>query len=150
MRIEVEQQVAAPPEAVLARAADFAGFEARARRRGLPVERLADDPPAWRLGVTWHGHVHGVLLRIEGPVLPKGYRVAAEVRGIDALCVVDVALDGVQSMLSVRIDLAGRGIAGRMLMKTLGPARPVLEDRLRGALARLAAEMEPGAGAGIG
>jgi hypothetical protein len=140
MRIEVAEQVAAPPAAVFARAADFDAFEAWARRRGLPVERVAEDPPAWRVGVTWRGLALSVDLAVDALDAPRRYAVSGEARGVDGRAAVEVVPGPAGSVLSVRIELRGRGVAGRMLMQPLRLARPVLEGRIRGALAALAAE----------
>lgn len=148
MRIDVAQPIAAPPDAVFARVADFGALEARARRRGLPLERLSDDPPAWRVGVSWHGITRSVDLRIEPHDGRQAFGVAAATRGVDGGAVVDVAATGEGSLLSVGIDLQPHGMAGRMLLRTLDLARPVLETRLRAALTRIAAEIEVDAGDG--
>lgn len=145
MRIEAEQRVAAPPESVFDRVADLAGFEERARRRGMPVERLADDPPAWRLGVDWHGITAAVELGVEALDAPRSYVVGMATRGVGGCATVEVVPDAGGSILRVRIDAEPSGMKGRMLVQTLRLALPKLEGRLSDVLARLAAEIEDGA-----
>lgn len=142
MRIEATQPVMAPPEAVFARMADFEMFEARARRRALPVERLAHDPPAWRIGVDWRGMAYSVELAVETVTAPSGYVANVAARGVGGSAVIDILPRAPGSLLLVALDLWGQGLAGRMAMQTLGFARPMLEGRLQGALAKLAAEIE--------
>ncbi len=145
MRIEAVQSVAASPDAVFARLADFEMFEARAQRRGIPVDRLADDPPAWRIGVEWKGLSYKVDLAVVTVEPPKGYTANVATRGVSGSARIDIAEDGAGSVLSVALALEGRGLAGRMVMQTLNFARPVLVGRLESALAKLAEEIEAGA-----
>ena len=148
MRIAAEQAIAAPPETVFGRLADFPMFEERARRRHLPVERLTDDPPAWRIGAEWRGMSYDVELRVETVTPPEGYTAAVAARGVEGQARIRIVPDGDGSVASVAVDFDARGLAGRMLMQTLQFARPMLEGRLKGALAKLAAEIEGGAAAG--
>ena len=145
MRIAARQRIAAAPEAVFARLADFEMFEARAARRGIPVERLADDPPAWRIGVDWHGIRQEVDLKVRRVTPPEGYAAHVETRGMGGDARIEIVEEGKGSLLSVVLELEGHGFAGRMLMQTLSFARAALEGRLAGALAKLAAEIEGGA-----
>lgn len=142
MRIEAEQAIAAAPEAVFARIADFEMFEARAERRGIPVERLDHDPPGWRIGVTWKGIAYTVDLQVETVTPPEGYTASVVTRGAEGTAEIGIVPDTSGSRLSVAVDVEGQGFAGRVVMQTLGFARPALEGRLRGALGRLAAEIE--------
>ena len=144
MRLEVTQAVAAPPEAVFARLADFPGFEARARRRRIPVKRLSDDPPAWHIGVDWHGFSQEVELHVVWIRPPEGYEAALATRGLDGTARVTVVPAPGGSRLTVALEVGSRGFAGRLVLQTLAFARPALEARLKGALARLAAEVEAG------
>jgi carbon monoxide dehydrogenase subunit G len=142
MRIEAEQHVAAPPEAVFARLADFESFEARAGRRGIPVERLENDLPGWRIGVDWHGMSYAVDLQVQTVTPPEGYSASVATRGVDGTAVIAIAPQDGGSRLRVTISADGRGVAGRMVLQTLGFARPILEGRLSRALSKLAGEIE--------
>jgi hypothetical protein len=144
MRIEARQPVAAAPETVFARIAHFEMFEERARRRSVPVERLADDPPAWRIGVDWRGLAYSVELQVETVTAPSGYTANVLTRGVGGSAAVDIAPADRGSLLSVALHLEGQGMAGRMVMQSLSFARPALEGRLRSALAKLASEIETG------
>ena len=145
MRIDAEQAIAAPPEAVFARLADFEMFERRAERRGIPVERVDRDPPGWRIGVDWRGMSYTVDLQVETVTPPAGYTASVKTRGVGGSAVIDVAPHAGGSLLSVAVDVAGRGLAGRVVLQTLAFARPALEGRLKRALAKLAAEIEAAA-----
>ena len=144
MRVGATQRVAAPSETVFARLADFDMFEERARRRNIPVSRLANDPPAWRIGVDWKGMSYTVDLNVVSVSPPEGYTADVATRGVGGSAVIDIAEDGAGSVLSVALDLEGKGFAGRMVMQTLSFARPALVGRLEGALAKLAREIEVG------
>jgi carbon monoxide dehydrogenase subunit G len=142
MRIEASRRVAAGPEAVFARLTDFPGFEARARARQLPVERLSEAPPAWRIGVSFRGMDYPVELRVGSVTPPEGYVAELATRGMGGTADVRIEPEGDGSLLSVTLDVAGRGLAGRAALQAVALARPLLETRLAGALARLAAEIE--------
>jgi hypothetical protein len=144
VRLEAAQIVEAPPEVVFHRLADFEMFEDRAARRGMPVKRLTADPPAWRIGVDWRGLLHEVDLMVHDIAAPRGYVARVATRGIDGDAAVEIAPRDPGSLLSVALRLDGQGFAGRMLLQTVNFARPMLEGRLKGALARLAAEIETG------
>jgi hypothetical protein len=108
----------------------------------MPVERLAENPPAWRIGVDWRGLLHEVDLMVQDIAAPRGYTARVATRGIDGDAAVAIAPRDPGSLLSVALRLDGQGFAGRMLLQTVNFARPMLEGRLEGALARLAAEIE--------
>jgi hypothetical protein len=144
IRIAAAHRVSASPDEVFARMADFDMFEALARRRSVPVERLGGEPPAWRIGVEWKGLAYVVELRVRTMTAPGGYLADVATRGIEGCAAVDIRPDGDGSVLRVAVDLGSLGVRGRMVVETLGLARPMLEGRLRGALARLAGEIEAG------
>ena len=148
MRLNARRPVAAPPDAVFDRLADFSMFEARAERRGIPVDRIASDPPAWRIGVDWRGVAHEVELHVLSVARPEGYDARVATRGVSGMAAVDIRAGGPGTLLAVDLQLRGEGFAGRMVLQTLTFARGMLQARLDGALGKLALEIEAGAGRG--
>ncbi len=143
MRLSVTQDFAAPPEAVFDRVADFARFEDRARDRGAEVLPLASEEGlGWCVFFEWHGMRHEVDLVIEAIERPDGYSARVATRGITGTGAITLRpLERRFTRLYADFDLGATTFAGRLVMQTLGFARPALEARLRRRLAQLADEI---------
>ncbi len=143
MKLHVTQDFRAPVETVFDRVADFARFEERARARGAEVLPLASEMGlGWCVLFDWHGMRHEVDLVIEEIERPTGYNARLATRGINGTGA--ISLDEVEvglTRLSARFDLQATTFAGRLVMQTLGFARPALEARLSRRLEDLAREL---------
>ena len=144
MKLTVTQDFNAPPEAVFDRIADFAHFEDRARERGADVLPLTTpERLGWRVLFHWHGIHHELDLTIEEYERPSGYVV-----GIDGGAIAgtgEMALSPLgngSTRLDSTFDLRATSLGGRLVMQTLGFARPALEARLKRKLEQLAAELD--------
>lgn len=147
MRLKVTQDIAAPPERVFDRVADFAHFEERAVARGAEVRPLAtDDGLGWQVLFDWHGARREVDVRVETIDRPRGYEASVVTRGVRGTSEVSVTpLEGGPTRLVVALDLGATSFAGQLVMQTLSFARPALEARLSRRLSDLAREIEAGA-----
>ena len=146
MKLSAVQDIAAPPEAVFARIADFERFESRARARGAEVRPLTGaGRPGWSVSVDWQGVRRTADLVVETITPPEGYTLGLSTRGIAGTGAVTLMPAGSGTRLTLALDLGATTFAGRLLMQTLTFARPALEGALSRRLAKLAAEVERGA-----
>jgi hypothetical protein len=143
MKLHVTQDFAVPREQVFDRVADFARFEERAQARGAEVLPLTEEHRlGWRILFDWRGLRHEVDMVIESIERPEGYTAWIGTRGISGTGAISTAPRNGGSRLTIDLDLNATSFAGRLVMQTLGFARPALEARLKRRLESLAQELE--------
>ena len=138
MRLSAVAEAAAPAHAVLAHLADFEAHEARARARGLSVERLPEAGPVWHVGYDLLGARRETRLRVASQDA-SGLRIATETSGVEGDVAVRLTpLGPERTRIAVEVALAARTLGARLALAPVRVAGGALERRLADGLAETA------------
>lgn len=136
MKFVTKEDIDCPIAHVFAQAADFAGFERQALRRGANVRRT-DQKPQFGLGSGWdvifkfRGKDRQMHAVVTGWDPPNGYTVQSTSAGIQGTVLVElVALSRSRTRLSLSIELVPNTIGARIMVQSLRLARGTMQRRL--------------------
>ena len=136
MKFVTKEDIDCPMAHVFAQAADFAGFERQALRRGANVRRT-DQKPQFGLGSGWdvifkfRGKDRQMKAVVSAWDVPNGYTVQSTSAGIEGTVVIElVALSRSRTRLSLSIELVPNTIGARIMVQSLRLARGTLQRRL--------------------
>ena len=141
MILSASQQIAAPQEFVLARAAEIDWVAQAARARGAEMEapERTGSGTRCRLRVPLRGQVWPMALSIEAAPQPDALRVRVEAQPAVALASVRLVAAGIEATdATLRLELRPVGLQGRLLLGSLRMAQGRVQDRLHRDLAALA------------
>lgn len=144
MRIATEATADAPRDAVMERMLDEEAVTARARARGLEVEKAGPD--AWLVRHTLMGIGRETRVSLVERS-PGRLRIDTDTGGITSRTEVRLLPAGTGVGPGTRIvtdtRVEARGIAGRLALKALQPARGEIERRVQAGVASFADEFGP-------
>ena len=147
MKFTTKEDIDCPIAHVFAQAADFAGFERQAMRRGAEVrkrDQLARPGlgSAWDIAFKFRNRDRNLKAEVTSWDPPNGYSVTSATSGIDGAVVIElVALSVARTRLTVSIDLEPRTLGARLLVQSLKLARGTLQRRFELRVADYASEI---------
>lgn len=147
MKFTTKEDIDCPIAHVFAQAADFAGFERQAMRRGAEVrkrDQLAQPGlgSAWDIAFKFRNRDRNLKAEVTSWDPPNGYSVTSATSGIDGAVVIElVALSVARTRLTVSIDLEPRTLGARLLVQSLKLARGTLQRRFELRVADYASEI---------
>ena len=145
MRIATDTTANAPPDVVMERILDEEALTARIRARGIEVEKTGVD--AWRVRHVLMGLGRETEVRLVERA-PDRLRIVSETGGITSRTEVRLLPAGGAARPATRpatrivtdTRVEARGIAGRLALKALQPARGEIERRVRAGVRAFAAD----------
>lgn len=136
MKFVTKEDIECPVAHVFAQAADFAGFERQALRRGANVRRT-DQKSQQGLGSGWdvifkfRGKERQMQAVVTAWDPPNGYGVLSSSSGIEGIVLVElVPLSRSRTRLSLSIELKPKTIGARIMVQSLKLARGTMQRRL--------------------
>lgn len=147
MKFTTREDIDCPIAHVFAQAADFAGFERQAMRRGADVRKRdqlaqAGLGSAWDIAFKFRNRDRNLKAEVTSWDPPNGYSVTSATSGIDGAVVIElVALSVARTRLTVSIDLEPRTLGARLLVQSLKLARGTLQRRFELRVADYASEI---------
>ena len=144
MKFSTRTETAAPPEAVFAAFADFAGMAEALRARGAKVERTDGGGPLGA-GYAWRaeGEFRGLVRRLDGLVTrydpPRGYSGEMRIGGLAGTF--EVAIEPVtdaKTRTLVAVEWTPETFKARVFLKSLKLAKGELDARFAARVAEWA------------
>ena len=133
MRLGARARAAAPPEAVMARLTDYPAHEARARARGLDVDRLG-AAEAWVVRHELLGARRETRIEVVARD-PSGLRLATDTGGVASDVAIRLApLGDGATEIAVDVAVTARTLGARLAMGPVRMAGGEIERRLRAGL----------------
>ena len=149
MKFSTQTDVQASPEAAFAAFSDFQGFAARARHRGVEIERTDHGHNVGR-GLCWHGRFdwNGRAREMRGEIVrfdaPSGYHADLTIGGLEGRLDVEVtAVTEAKSRVRIGLELRPTTMSARILLKSLRLAKGRLDERFANAVRTYAASLGP-------
>ena len=139
MKVEASAEAHAHVAEVRARLGDFAAIEAAARRAGVEVERIAQSPPAWRVGVDVLGARREAEFRLveDAPERMRSEGEAAGVRG--GVLIVLAPLGPGRTRIDLSVDAEAVSLKGRAVLAPAKLALGTIQSKVQERLERFAA-----------
>lgn len=147
MKFSTRAEIQAPIAHVFAKLSDFSGFERRALRHGVQVNRSADGQIA--VGMQWdivfklrgrERHMRATLAALDAPEM---YRFDAVSDGLNVQSVVElIALSPRRTRLVVSVDLRPRSLTARVLLQSMKLAKTKLNKRFKARVLEYAEDIE--------
>lgn len=147
MKFATKEDIECPIEHVFARAADFAGFERQALRRGANVRKTDSNErhglgSGWDVNFKFRGKDRQLKAAITAWEPPNGYRITSTTSGIEAVVLVElVPLSRNRTRLSMSIELKPKTIGARIMVQSLKLARGTLQRRIELRVADFASDI---------
>ena len=149
MKVEASAEAHAHVAEVRARLGDFAAIEAAARRAGVDVERIAEAPLTWRVGVDALGARREAEFRLveDAPERMRSEGEAAGVKG--GVLIVLVPLAPARTRIDLAVEAEATSLKGRAVLAPAKLALGTIQTKVQERLERFAASFggQPGGGA---
>ena len=148
MKFSTRQDIEAPIDFAFRRAADFAGFQTQAMRRGIEVARVdrLDETAAglrWDAAFTFRGKVRKIDAELTKFDPPNAYLIRSTSGGVEAdLTVEFIALSRKRTRVIVGLDMRPRTLSARLLIQSLKFAKANLYSRFEARVGRFAKDIE--------
>jgi carbon monoxide dehydrogenase subunit G len=137
MRISTQATAAAPRDVVMERIMDEEAFAERARARGVEVEKTGLD--AWLVRHVLLGIRRETRVRL-AERMPDRLRIETDTGGIASRTEVRLLSAGAGTRIVTDTRVEASGIAGRLALKALQPARGEIERRVQAGVRSFAEE----------
>lgn len=148
MRFSAREDIEAPIDHVYGKITDFSGFERSAMRRGIDVERKdnlhgIDVGANWNVGFKFRGKTRTADLTLQKVDQPNGIDIAFTSGGVEGSTNVElVPLSPARTRLIIRLDMAPRTLAARLLLQSLKLAKNNLTQKFKTRIADFAEDIE--------
>lgn len=148
MNFAATQDIEAPAAFVFKHVSDFSTYERQALRRGADVRRrdTLSQPGVgmgWDVTFSFRGKDRTLSAEIVNFDDPNGYTVDSLSSGIDGTVVVElIPLSRSRTRLNVKIDLAAKSLASKLMLQSLKLAKGSLNNRFTTRVASMAKEIE--------
>ncbi|MGZ9809458.1 SRPBCC family protein [Pseudoroseicyclus sp. H15] len=150
MDLSAEADVAAPIDWTFERFADFQGFERAAAKRGATIARKepgasAGPGTAWDIRFNFRGRERHLEPVVTEWAPPGGYALVSDSQGLLLTVRVTLAALGPErTRARLEIEMAAKGMGGKLLLQSLklgrGKLAASLRDRLTGYCGELSAK----------
>ena len=137
MRIATQAVAHAPRDTVMERILDEEALTARVRARGIEVEKIGPD--AWIVRHTLMGIRRETRARLVERA-PDRLRIETDTKGITSRTEVRLSPDGAGTRIETDTQVEATGIAARLALKALQPARAEIERRVQAGVQTFAAD----------
>lgn len=148
MRFSAREDIEAPIDYVYGKIIDFGGFERSAMRRGIDVERK-DSLAGFEVGANWHvgfkfrGKSRAADLTLQKVDHPNGVDIGFTSGGVEGSTNIElVPLSPARTRLIIRLDMAPRTLAARLLLQSLKLAKNNLTQKFKTRIADFAEDIE--------
>lgn len=136
MKFSTREDIEAPISYVHGRISDFAGFERRALRQGIQVNRQSDTEPAvgtkWDIAFDFRGRARKVQAELTKIDPAQGLQIASQSDGLAANTDVElIALSATRTRVLVSFELKAKTLTARLLLQSLKLAKSKLTKRFQ-------------------
>lgn len=136
MKFSTREDIEAPIGYVYGRISDFAGFERRALRQGMQVNRRSDGTvqigTVWDIAFEFRGRSRKVQAELTKLDTEQALEVESNSDGLHALTQVDlVPLSATRTRVLVAFDMRAKTLTARLLLQSLKLAKTKMTKRFK-------------------